>query len=287
VTDRAPGSRTALAGPDSIEPGLARQATTVDLLLGGRFAVVQPARGHHRAGLDALLLAAALPEGAAGRLADLGAGVGTAGFAAAARHADLDVTLVEREPLLAALARAALALPENAGFGARVAVVEADVTAGGRARLAAGLAPASFDHVLMNPPFFSPREMRASPAAGRAGAHMLPDGGLDAWIRTAAALARPHGRLALVFKGDGLADILAALKGRFGAALVHPVCPRAGEPATRLVVTAEKGRRTPPRVMPGLVLHPPGSSRYLPAAEAILNGERGLSEPGACAAGRN
>ena len=67
--------------------------TSEDAVLGGRLRLRQPLRGH-RVGHDAILLAAATPAAPAtgGRL---GAGVGGAGFALAARVAGLAVTLVE------------------------------------------------------------------------------------------------------------------------------------------------------------------------------------------------
>lgn len=42
------------------------QETTHDAFLGGKVYVHQPKRGRHRAGLDAVYLAAALPDGTRG-----------------------------------------------------------------------------------------------------------------------------------------------------------------------------------------------------------------------------
>ena len=49
--------------------------TTVDAFHRGAFLLAQPAGRGHRAGLDAMILAAAVPSGFTGRLADLGASV--------------------------------------------------------------------------------------------------------------------------------------------------------------------------------------------------------------------
>ncbi|MCR4269269.1 methyltransferase, partial [Nitratireductor sp. ZSWI3] len=54
---------------------------SVDSFHRDAFRLVQPARGGHRSGIDAMLVAAALPDGFAGAVADLGAGAGAAGFA--------------------------------------------------------------------------------------------------------------------------------------------------------------------------------------------------------------
>jgi len=103
--------------------------TTVDAFLGGRVEAVQPAAGHHRAGLEAVLLGAALDSRISGTVVDLGAGAGVAGFCAAARCRKARVVLVEREPELIDCARAALARPANADFADRVRLVTADISA--------------------------------------------------------------------------------------------------------------------------------------------------------------
>ena len=43
-----------------------------------------------------------------------------------------------------------------------------------------------------------------------------------------------------------------------------------------LVLRARKGSRARPAILPGLVLHPEGSNAYLPEADAVLRGRRGL-----------
>jgi tRNA1(Val) A37 N6-methylase TrmN6 len=244
----------------------------------GAFAVLQPRDGGHRAGLDALLLAAAVPAEATGVLADFGAGVGVAGLAAIARAPDLTAVLVERDPATAALARASLALPETAALAPRARVVEADLTAPAATRVVAGLSPASADWVILNPPFHPAGRVRVSPADNRRAAHVADDGDLDAWLRAAAWALKPAGRVALIYRADALAAVLAALAGRFGALVITPVHPRAGEAAHRIVVTGRLGSRALPIILPGLVLHPDGSNLYLPEADAILRGRAGLSQ---------
>ena len=248
-------------------------ATTLDRFLDGRLVVEQPAKGRHRAGLDAILLAATIDATAEGRLVDLGAGVGTAGLAAAVRAPGLTVRLAERDAEAARLATANVA---RNGLGGRVETVVVDLLGPAEAREAV-LPRESAHHVICNPPFHLPRAVRASPRESRAAAHVLDAGGLDAWMRVAAATLVPHGRLSLIFEGSGLGEVLAALAGRFGAVSVLPIHPRAEAPAHRLVVGAVKGSRARPLVLPGLVLHPAGSNAHLPAAEAVLRGVDGLA----------
>ena len=72
---------------------------TEDLVLGGALRLRQPRHGH-RVGHDAVLLAAACPARAGEHVVELGAGVGAAGLAVAARRPDIMVTLVEIDPEL-------------------------------------------------------------------------------------------------------------------------------------------------------------------------------------------
>src|SRR5512140_2420487 len=76
---------------------------TEDAFLGGQLRLRQPKSGH-RAGHDAMLLAAATAARPGDRVVDLGAGVGAAGLAVARRVAGIELVLVEIDPGLAALA---------------------------------------------------------------------------------------------------------------------------------------------------------------------------------------
>lgn len=257
---------------DALPAPAAPGATTVDHFLDGRLTIEQPAAGRHRAGHDAILLAATVPETADGVLVDLGAGVGTAGLAAAKRAPRLSVRLAEIDAEALRLARANVTRNRLDG---RVETVAVDLL--GKAAVREAVLPRECATlVLCNPPFWGAGSVRRSPRAERAAAHVLAAGGLGDWLRVAAAVLEPHGALALIFRGDGLAEILDALAGRFGAAAILPVHPREGEAAHRLIVAAVKGSRAKPLVLPGLVLHPAGSNAPTPRAEAVLRGEAGL-----------
>lgn len=245
-------------------------APTQDAFHRGRFVLVQPRRGH-RAGLDAMLLAAAVPGGFSGRLADLGAGVGAAGLAVAARCPGAEVLLVEREAEMVAHARLTLAHAANAAFRGRVGLLAADVTLAGAARRAAGLADNAFDFAVMNPPF-NERADRASPDALRRAAHVMESGVFESWLRTAGAILKPRGTAALIARPQSLDEILAALRGRFGGAALLPVHPRADEPAIRIVVRAVRGSRAALALHPPLVLHDGDGSGFSVRAEAAING---------------
>ncbi len=246
-------------------------ATSDDAVLGGRLLLRQPLSGH-RVGHDAILLAAATAGRAGETAVDFGAGVGAAGLALAIRVAGLKVKLVEIDPALSALAAGNV---ERNRLADRVSACTLDVT-DKSAFAAAGLAPASADRVLMNPPFNDPSRQNVSPDAGRRLAYAAPPDALPRWIEAAASLLKPDGVLTLIWRADGLAQVLEALAREFGGVAVLPVHPRPDAPAIRVLVRALKGGRAPLTLHPGLVLNDE-RNRPSAAAEAVLRGGATLS----------
>jgi tRNA1(Val) A37 N6-methylase TrmN6 len=220
-----------------------------DAFLGGQLRLRQLKSGH-RAGHDAVLLAAATPAQAGDRVADLGAGVGVAGLAVARRVAGIDLVLVEIDATLAGLARAnadANAIP------ARVIVL--DVESAAAAFAAAGLGPDSVDAVLMNPPFNDPARHRTSPDKARGIAHVATATTLANWIHAARRILKSAGTLTLIWRADGIAEVLAALDHGFGSLEILPVHGDARMPANRILVRAIKGGRAPTQIQPALMLN--------------------------------
>ncbi|WP_158815980.1 tRNA1(Val) (adenine(37)-N6)-methyltransferase [Methylocapsa sp. S129] len=248
-------------------------ATSDDTLLGGRLNIRQPVKGH-RAGSDAILLAAAAPRDGVSRLVDVGAGVGSVGLAALQRISGASADLVEKDADLAALAEQNAALN---GLERRTRVLRVDITQA-RDRRSAGLIDDDADLVLTNPPFFDAQSVRASPDARRATAHVFdksPAGAgaaLEGWIVACFALLRAGGRFVMIHRPDALAQILGAFGRRIGSVAVLPIHPNAQAPAHRLLVTGVKGARGPISLRPGLILHDDAGA-FTPAAEAIHRGE--------------
>ena len=236
---------------------------TTDRVLGGRLSLRQPRRGH-RVGHDAILLAAATAARDGDHAVDLGAGVGAAGLALAARVPRLAVTLVEVDPALADLCAENI---ERNGLGDRTRAVMLDVTGAATAFDAARLSAGTATHVLMNPPFNDPARQRVSPDDTRSLAHS--GAGLGPWVRAASRLLEPRGILTLIWRADGLADVLGTLAGGFGGIAVLPVHPRPGAPAIRILVRATKASRGPLSLLPGLVLAE-ADGAPTPEAEAVL-----------------
>ncbi|AZO09262.1 MULTISPECIES: methyltransferase [unclassified Mesorhizobium] len=245
-------------------------AHTVDAFHRGRFWLVQPRQGH-RAGMDAMMLAAAVPSGFSGRLADFGAGAGAAALAVLSRCPQARAVLVERSAKMASFAAATLAHPGNAHLGDRASVLTADVTLAGRARAQAGLADNSFDFAIMNPPF-NGAEDRATPDTMRKEAHVMEDGLFERWIRSAAAVVKPRGGLAVIARPEQLVAILDAMEGRFGDAEMLCVHPRPEGAAIRIVIRAVLGARGKLSIQPPLILHGMSGNEPTERTEMINNG---------------
>ena len=175
-----------------------------------------------------MLLAAATPARPGDRVVDFGAGVGAAGLAVARRVPDIDLVLVEIDAALAALARA------NAAANAIAAdVIVLDVEASADAFAAVGLAPDSVDVVLMNPPFNDAARHRASPDRRARWRMSRPRPRSRAGFMRRAASSNPGGALTLIWRADGIAEVLAALDRGFGSLEILPVharCDGAGDP---------------------------------------------------------
>lgn len=259
-----PGCRTNCGPMSELYAG-----TTEDLFLGGRLRLRQPKSGH-RSGHDAMLLAAATAARSSDVVVEFGAGVGAAGLGLARRVGAIALTLVEIDPQLALLAR------DNAlanGINANVVVL--DVTAPAEAFASQGLRSDSADIVLMNPPFNDPGRHRASPDVARASAHVAETETLHGWIHASRRLLRSGGALTLIWRADGLPELLAALGRGFGSLAILPVHGDPSKPAIRVLVRAVKSGRAPTRILAGLMLN---DESGLPNKEVakMLAGEREL-----------
>lgn len=209
-----------------------------ETFLDGKVRVDQPESGF-RSGLDAVMLAAAVPAQAGEAALELGAGAGTASLCLLARVADLALTGVEIDKNLTALANG-----NAATNGMKANFVCADIFA---------LPPElkrDFDQVFCNPPFhgegqISPNEMRA--------AALMDQGRLEEWLRIGLQRTISGGFFTTILRADRLNEALAALPEK--GVTVLPLWPKAGESAKRVIVQVRKGSNAPFTLLPGLVLH--------------------------------
>jgi tRNA1(Val) A37 N6-methylase TrmN6 len=215
---------------------------------------------------------AAATAARSGELAvDLGAGVGAAGLALAARVPGLKLALVEIDAGLCALAA------DNARLNRlddRTVVITCDVE-DVDALFAAGLSPGGVDRVLMNPPFHDAGRQNISPDPRRRLAHVGGPALLARWLGTAARLLKSHGVLTLIWRADGLDDVLGALQPAFGTIGILPVHPRSGVPPIRVLVRAVKGDRGGQTTSEALMLNDDLGQPTV-AAEAVLRAGKTL-----------
>jgi tRNA1(Val) A37 N6-methylase TrmN6 len=246
----------------------ASSLVTEDAFLNGRLLLRQPRHGH-RAGTDAVLLAAAVPVSSAGLVLDVGSGVGTAGLAIAAERPQVRLGLVEVDPVLAELAAENLAANGLADRG-RVHVCDVvDAESGERAGLVAGQA----NLVVTNPPFFDPARARPATHAGKRAAHVMPTPGLaalEAWIAACLALLAEDGLFVIIHRPEAVSVLLRACAGLGGLTLLS-VHPHEGRPASLILLRGKKGNRAPLTIAAPLILH--AQNKFSAAAEAIHRGE--------------
>lgn len=242
--------------------------TTDDSLLGGRLHLLQAAGGH-RAGTDAVLLAAAAGARPDEAILDAGAATGAVGLMVAMMELRAAFTFIERNPDLAQLCR------ENCVRNGIVGEVAAADLLDKASLQETGIYPQTFDLVLTNPPFLEEGRARLSPDPAKAAAHSLPVGGLKAWLNACLSLLKPKGRLVLIHRADRVGECLGYLRQGVGAHLrfIHP---SEDQPAIRVLITAMKASRAPLRILPPVILNDT-QGRFTPLAEALHRGEARLA----------
>ena len=209
---------------------------TRDAFLGGRVQAIQPAKGF-RSGIDAVLMAAAVPAQDGQSVLELGCGAGVASLCLKARI-DAQVTGLERQADYVALAQ------QNG-----VHALHGDL-----AHMPDLLRRQSFDHVMANPPYYRPSDRSAAQDAGREAA-LAEETPLFAWVDAAIRRLKPKGYLTMIQTADRLPDVLSAMDARLGAVRVLPLAPRVGKAAHLVLVQARKGGRTPFVLCAPLILH--------------------------------
>jgi tRNA1(Val) A37 N6-methylase TrmN6 len=244
---------------------------TRDGLLGGRITIAQPASGY-RAGTDSLLLAAAVPARPGERVLEAGIGTGAAALALLSRVPDCRVVGIESETGHAELARGNAA---GNAFADRLDVICCDISNATVDHLKSRGVPAGFAHAMANPPYYEKGRARAPADASRRAAHIGEAGALALWVARLGAAVRGAGTVTVIHRAAMLGELMAAMRRHVGGPVVLPIAAHAGDDATRIIVQARKGARSPVRLMAPLVLHLDDGA-YGPQAELVLRAGAGL-----------
>ena len=195
---------------------------------------------------------------------ELGCGVGAASLCLMARVPDLAVSAVELQPAYAALAQ------DNAARNR----IPFEVVTGDIRDLPIPLRDRTFDHVITNPPYYLRDGGSPAKDAGRERS-LGEEVPLSHWVDTGLRRLRPGGTLTVIQRADRLGDLLGAIGQRAGRVTLYPLAPRAGRDATRVILTAQKGGKTPLRLCEPTVLHQGAAhdgdrDSYTAAAAAVL-----------------
>ena len=242
------------------DPAASDPLATEDGLLGGRVRLRQPAHGP-RAAIDPVFLAAAVPAEPNQQILDAGCGAGAAMLCLAARVPQCRVIGLELQRDLVRLAGDNVLLN---GMADRLSVMVGDLL-----RPPPRLSPGMFDHVMANPPFIEQGRGSRVADPAKAAATIEGDAALGDWVRFVLGMVRAKGTVTFIHRADRIDALLGQLAGRAGGVVIFPLWPRAGQPASRVLVQARKGVAAPARLAPGLVLHE-ADGRFTAAADAIL-----------------
>jgi tRNA1(Val) A37 N6-methylase TrmN6 len=250
------------SGPTDTPPS--GEEITSDTLRAGRVRIYQPARGA-RMSLDPVLLDGFLPP-PHGRFLDIGCGAGALSFLLLSRDPAATGVGVELQPRLAALA---VRGRDDNGWQQRLDVIAGDVR--NVKQMGDRLGAARFDLVATNPPYRTLAGSRRPPGEERALAHQEIALALAEWVACAARAVRPGGRVAAIFPAERAVELLAALQAHdLVPRRLRAVHPRADEPASRVLVEAERAGRRPLVIEPPLIVHAAGA-RYTPEVMRLLD----------------
>ena len=78
---------------------------------------------------------------------------------------------------------------------------------------------------------------------------------LESWVHAGRRILKSGGVLTLIWRADGIAEVLAALDRGFGSLHILPVHSDAKLPANRVLIRAAKGGRAPAQIHPAVMLN--------------------------------
>jgi tRNA1(Val) A37 N6-methylase TrmN6 len=236
---------------------------TQDAFLGGKLVLKQPIAGY-RAGVDPVFLAAAVGAKSGQSVLELGCGVGAASLCLGRRVAGLKLVGIECQTIYADLAR------QNAAHNG----IDFTVHQGDLAQMPDLIRHESFDHVILNPPYFLRDRGTASPDANREAA-LGENTPLTTWLDQATRRLKPKGYVTIIQQAERLPSVLNALDDRLGDIAVKPLCAREARAASLVIVQARKGAKGAFRLLPPAILHKgmhhsSDCDHYTPEISAVL-----------------
>ncbi len=220
-----------------------RSDETLDDLTVGGLKILQ-AKAGYRFSIDPVLLCAFIPHVKDARIADLGSGNGIIPLLLSCKGQTQEIIGIELQSAMVERARRSVQLN---GLEKLIRIMQADIRS-----LPTELCVGSFDIVTANPPYRNQGTGRVATENERAMARHELCGGIDDFLRSAAALLRSGGRFYVVYLAERLTELLSQMR-TFGLEpkRLRTVHSRTGEPARMALVEGCKKSK------PGMAVEAP------------------------------
>ncbi len=232
--------------------------TTIDDFLGGAVRLRQPKDGY-RVSMDTVMLAATVPAKPGEVVVEGGVGSAGAALCLARRLPGVRVHGIDIQRDMLALARENISCNDLADFVTVATQCVTDLSG----------PEATFDHVMVNPPYLDKGRAISPPDKGKGLAHMHSAATLKDWVKFCIYRVKNRGTVSIVYRADRLDELMSLLYRRVGDLKILPLWPRVGTPAKRVIVQGRKGIHGAATLLPGLALHG-DVERYTPEARRIL-----------------
>jgi tRNA1Val (adenine37-N6)-methyltransferase len=240
---------------------------TKDAMLGGRIRIYQEKRGY-RFSVDAVLLSFFAQAREPGRALDLGTGCGIVPLLLAHRYPRVEITGVEIQPRLAALAE------KNIRANGRETQVR--ILAGDLRKLPFEGVPKGFDLVVANPPYRRMGTGLVNPDGQRAMARHEIHADLAEVVACARRMLKHLGKFAVVYPAERLAEVMHAMRsGGVEPKRLRLVHNTAEAPATLLLCEGARGAGPDLRVQAPLVIYERPGVYTRDASEMLYSGGPG------------
>ncbi len=232
--------------------------TTIDDFLGGAIRLIQPKDGY-RVSMDTVMLAATVPVKAGETVLEGGVGSAGAALCLARRLPGVKVHGIDVQRTMIDLAQQNIACNDLSDF----------VTVSHQCVTDLSGPEATYDHVMVNPPYLAEGKAIRPPDRGKGLAHMDSGATLKDWIKFCIYRVKNRGTVSIVYRADRMDEAIAHLYRRVGDLKIMPLWPRAGAPAKRVIIQGRKGVHGAAKLLPGLALHG-DVDRYTQEARRIL-----------------
>lgn len=242
---------------DAVDPAFLDD-TTIDDFLGGAIRLRQPKDGY-RVSMDTVMLAATVPAKSGDTVLEGGVGSAGAALCLARRLPGVRVQGIDIQPNMLALARQNIACNDLQDFVSVQNQCVTDLSG----------PEATFDHVMVNPPYLDKGKAICPPDKGKGLAHMSSAATLKDWMKFCIYRVKNRGTVSIVYRADRIDEVIANLYRRVGDLKILPLWPRQGVPAKRVIIQGRKGVHGAASLLPGLALH--GEvDRYTAEARRVL-----------------